>query len=275
MVSSIQKTEVAAIAEAALIGGDLRQMSSEQRVQYYLQTCESVGLNPYSKPFEYLQLNGKLILYPRKEAANQLAKKHGISFGEPKIQFEGNLIIVSITARDRTGRTDSDVGIVATGNDKANAIMKAVTKAKRRVTFSMVGLSFDVEEYEPGKSNAEIIPAEIAESLPTLTPDPIENHPEFNTRIRKIREALNVDSQLILNWLKARGAEQPRYLSQQQCDNLVIAIATHKFPNQDVAIESYQRFVPEEIARGKSEIDAIVDWVQFFEDHQSNFEIDA
>ncbi len=167
--SAIPQSALAEIAESALIQGDLRGMTPAQRIQYYLQLCESVGLNPLTKPFIYVEMKGKLVLYPRKEAANQLAKNHGISFSEPKVEVTQELITVTISVRDRNGRTDSDMGIVPTpkgAEDKANAIMKAITKAKRRAVFSLVGMS-DAEEIETNR-NAEIIPNEIAESLPQV-----------------------------------------------------------------------------------------------------------
>src|SRR5690606_14833750 len=59
---------------------------------------------------------------------------------------EQGLCIVSVTARTPDGRTDSELGVVPIeglkGNNLANAIMKAITKAKRRVTLSIVGLGW-------------------------------------------------------------------------------------------------------------------------------------
>jgi hypothetical protein len=57
-----------------------------------------------------------------------------------------DLVVVSVSATDRDGRTDSDLGVVAIGAlkgvDRANSIMKAITKAKRRVTLSLCGLGW-------------------------------------------------------------------------------------------------------------------------------------
>ena len=44
--------------------GDLSSLTPQQRSDYYLQVCQSCGLNPLTKPFDYLTLNGKLVLYP-------------------------------------------------------------------------------------------------------------------------------------------------------------------------------------------------------------------
>jgi hypothetical protein len=56
----------------------------------------------------------------------------------------GDLIVVVADAKDRDGRVDSSTGAVNAGGLKgenlANAMMKAETKAKRRVTLSICGL---------------------------------------------------------------------------------------------------------------------------------------
>jgi hypothetical protein len=67
MSQAVAKTQQQALdaqaIEAALIKGDLTQLSPQQRVSYYNNVCSLVGLNPTTKPFDYLQLNGKLVLY--------------------------------------------------------------------------------------------------------------------------------------------------------------------------------------------------------------------
>ena len=132
-----------ATIESALIDGDLSTLNPEQRVSYYQAVCTSLGLNPLTKPFDYIKLNGKLTLYARKDAADQLRKLNSISIAKPDIGYEDDWIIVTVEAHDGNGRTDSDVGVVSRKDmrgDFGNALMKAVTKAKRRVTLSICGL---------------------------------------------------------------------------------------------------------------------------------------
>lgn len=143
--TALQTTKDVALnkVEAALIQGDLKSLSSDERLSYYRQVCESVGLNPLTKPFEYVTLNGKLTLYALKGATDQLRKLHDVSIEPPQIQDVNDLFIVTVTARDASGRTDSDVGVVGKkdmGGNVGNALMKAITKAKRRVTLSICGL---------------------------------------------------------------------------------------------------------------------------------------
>lgn len=131
----------------ALVGvlamGDLSKLTPEQKVQHYTRVCESMGLNPLTRPFEYIVLNGKLTLYARKDATDQLRNLKGVSIEKPDIQFQDDWIVVTVTARTADGRTDADVGVVNKKDmrgDYGNALMKAVTKAKRRVTLSICGL---------------------------------------------------------------------------------------------------------------------------------------
>ncbi len=130
--------------EAALIEGDLSLLSSDERVQYYNAVCKSTGLNPLTKPFEYVKLNGQLRLYARRDATDQLRKIYGVDIEIISKQQVGDLYMVEVRATDKTGRKDSALGAVSIkglgGELLANALMKAESKAKRRVTLSLCGL---------------------------------------------------------------------------------------------------------------------------------------
>jgi len=49
------------IVEAVIARGDLTKLTQRERAKYYVRVCQSVGLNPYTRPFEYLMLEGKLV----------------------------------------------------------------------------------------------------------------------------------------------------------------------------------------------------------------------
>src|SRR5690349_2974998 len=137
---------LAADIERVLIGGDLAKLSPDQRVAYYRNLCESLGLNPLSRPFDYLNLNGKLTLYAKKDATDQLRAIKGVSvYKLDPSESEGVYSVVAY-AELANGRKDSDIGAVdisgLKGEKRANAMMKATTKAKRRVTLSICGLGF-------------------------------------------------------------------------------------------------------------------------------------
>lgn len=132
------------IMESLLIGGDLSKLNPQQRVQYYLKACETIGVNPTTKPFLYIQLNGKLVLYASKDCADQLRKNNGVSITKLDHEFRQDVYIVTAYGQDKTGRQDSSIGAVnikgLAGDNLANALMKAETKAKRRLTLSICGL---------------------------------------------------------------------------------------------------------------------------------------
>src|SRR5215510_4467331 len=134
------------VLEQVLIGGDLSGLTPQQRADYYGAVCRALGLNPLTKPFEYLTLNGKLRLYALRDCADQLRRLHGISIHIVTRERLGDIYIVTARAKDRTGREDESTGAVALGSLKgdalANALMKAETKAKRRVTLSLAGLGW-------------------------------------------------------------------------------------------------------------------------------------
>lgn len=137
---------VSTAIEQVLIGGDLAKLTSDQRVEYYNALCESLGLNPLTKPFEYIELNRKLTLYARKDCTDQLRSLRGVSVRITDRQNVGDVYVVTAQATDKSGRIDESTGAVpvgrAQGEALANAMMKAETKAKRRVTLSIVGLGW-------------------------------------------------------------------------------------------------------------------------------------
>jgi len=152
-----------------LATGNLSNLSPAEKTQHYTAVCSSLGLNPLTRPFEYITLNGKLALYARKDATDQLRKVHGISIEEPKIRFEDQWIIVTVNAKDAHGRSDADIGVVSKTDMQGNfgnALMKAVTKSKRRVTLSICGLGM-LDETE-----VETIPAAI------VHPSPVQQQPQ-------------------------------------------------------------------------------------------------
>lgn len=143
---SIETTNRGEVMESVIIQGDLGKLTPEQRSSYYLKVCDSLGLNPLTKPFDYIMLNGKLTLYARRDAADQLRRLHGINLAITGRERMEDLYIVTARATDANGRSDESTGVVSLGNLKgdalANALMKAETKAKRRVTLSLVGLGW-------------------------------------------------------------------------------------------------------------------------------------
>jgi hypothetical protein len=135
------------IMEDLIIKGDLAKLTAEQRATYYVSVCKSLGLNELTKPFDYITLSGKLTLYANRTCADQLRKINGISLEIASQKIINDILTVHVKARDRDGREDEDIGAVPfpdtlRGDARANQILKAVTKAKRRVTLSISGLGW-------------------------------------------------------------------------------------------------------------------------------------
>src|SRR5690349_5657168 len=118
----------AAALEKIVMTGDLKDLAAADRLIYYRDVCQSVGLNPLTRPFDYISLNGKVVLYARKDATDQLRHVREISIPRLDRGIEGDLYIVTAYANTPDGRQDSDVGAVSikglAGEALANAIMK-------------------------------------------------------------------------------------------------------------------------------------------------------
>ena len=131
------------IISSLILNGDLSKMTPEQKIGYYKNFCESLGLNPLTQPFQILVLNNKHKLYATKDATDQLRKIHNVSIIKLEKSIESGLCIFTAYAKSN-GKEDASSGAVTIdglkGEALANAIMKAETKAKRRVTLSICGL---------------------------------------------------------------------------------------------------------------------------------------
>lgn len=189
-----KRDEGARILELVVIDGDLSKLSPADRVVYYRSVCESLGLNPLTKPFDYLWLRAgrgdddeggkkKLVLYARRDCADQLRKINGITVQIVAREKVEDLYVVTARATDQAGRSDESIGAVSikglSGEWLANAVMKAETKAKRRVTLSLNGLGW-LDESEasavPGARPAAVDPntGEIVEASPPVSGQPTE-----------------------------------------------------------------------------------------------------
>jgi hypothetical protein len=185
----------AELQEKVLIGGDLAKLSVPERLSYYKAVCESVGLNPLTRPFEYLVLDDKTVLYARKDCTDQLRELHGVSVEIVCRERLDDLFVVTARAKNMTERIDESIGVVPAvkedgewktaqsgkryfqGNGlykplgleaRSNAMMKAETKAKRRVTLSICGLGMFDESELDGVPGARRMTHMEEESMPPL-----------------------------------------------------------------------------------------------------------
>ena len=163
--------------ERAVIGGDLSKLTAEQRVVYHNAVCASVGLNPLTRPFDYLNLNGKLVLYAKRDATDQLRRLHGVNIELSKREKVEDVYIVVAKATMPDGRQDEATGAVSVaglkGEALANAYMKAEAKAKRRVTLSICGMGMlDEGEVETiRQSQAPVVVTPLPKPAPATQPE--------------------------------------------------------------------------------------------------------
>jgi hypothetical protein len=152
-----------AIIERVIAAGDLKQLKPEERNSYYLAICKSLNLNPLTRPLEYLTLNGKMVLYARKDCTEQLRRIHAVSITKIETAERDGVFEVMAYAKTKD-REDVDFGAVSikglAGDNLVNAKLKAITKAKRRVTLSICGLGF-LDETE-------------IETIPSVQPQPAQ-----------------------------------------------------------------------------------------------------
>lgn len=151
------------ILKEVLVTGDLMKLTPEQCVEYTLSVCKRLGLNPLTQPFAFIILNGKKVLYPKRDATDQLRRVYGISLKILSEKVEAGIYKTKVLAKMPNGREDEDIGTVPLhglqGEALSNALMKGVTKAKRRVTLSICGLGMNDElEWDsvPGATKEEI-----------------------------------------------------------------------------------------------------------------------
>jgi hypothetical protein len=167
---ALAKHDAASAIEQAVINGNIAGLTPEQRVVYYRNVCDSVGLNPFTKPFDYIILNSKLTLYAKKDATDQLRDKRKVNIVKLERERMEDIYTVTAYAVTADGRQDSSIGAVSIaglrGDALANAIMKAETKAKRRVTLSICGLGM-LDETE-----IETIPDARAPQITVKTVEP-------------------------------------------------------------------------------------------------------
>jgi hypothetical protein len=169
------------IANQLILQGDLSKLSANDKVRYYNGYCERMGLDPFTKPFDILRLNGKEILYCTRSGTQQLNKLHKVShlITSRDTNAEAGVYIVTSKASLPDGRCTESIGAVniagLKGEAYANAIMKAETKAKRRATLDLLGLGVIDESEAESIPNASVGALQtMVEALPQMEVEAVE-----------------------------------------------------------------------------------------------------
>lgn len=171
----------ASIANQLILQGDLSKLSANDKVRYYNGYCERMGLDPFTKPFDILRLNGKEVLYCTRSGTQQLNKLHKVShlITSRDTNAEAGVYIVTSKASLPDGRCTESIGAVniagLKGEAYANAIMKAETKAKRRATLDLLGLGvLDESEAESIPNASTVALQTMVEALPQMEVEAVE-----------------------------------------------------------------------------------------------------
>ena len=148
--------------EAVILGGDLSKLSPKQRVEYVVNLCNRVGLDPATQPFQLMTFQGKMVAYAGRGCAAQLNQIHGLSHQITGTERVDDLYIVYDRCTGKGGRSTDEMGAVSIsgkkGDDLANALMKGRTKAMRRATLTHVGLGvLDETEVESLQHQGAVI----------------------------------------------------------------------------------------------------------------------
>lgn len=166
--------------ERLVVGGDVSSLTPQQRVQYYYARCQAAGVDPRANPFAYLNLSNKLVLYAQKSCTDQLIANHHLTVEVRHSQtLEGEVYEVTARVTRADGTHVDDVGCVSLagtrGEQRCNAIMKAVTKAKRRAVLSACGLGMlDETEVSSIQGAQRVDLQQVHEPVKVLPPPPQE-----------------------------------------------------------------------------------------------------
>jgi len=181
---SITTVPSASVIEQVIAAGDLSRLTPAQRVRYYLEVCDALGIDPRLKPFEYIHLQGRLTLYATRTATDQLRARRGISVEiVAREVIDGSIYVVTARATSPDGRRDEAIGAVSIeglrGDALANALMRAGTKAKRRVTLSICGLGMADESEVASIPDARVVAVDATTGeIQGELPEPAQSAPE-------------------------------------------------------------------------------------------------
>ena len=215
------KTGVTTLAEleSLVIAGDFSKLTDDQCTQYIKMFCTERGLDWKTNPIRFLWLNNKKVPYAMKDLTDQLRRINGISIRIMSEKYEGGMYTVHVEARDKAGRSDEDFGVVPLKDSTppefaSNLKMKAVTKAKRRVTLSISGLGWLDE------SEVEDIPAEAK-----LPPPHKYREPESGPQLTRVEAIALCDK--VIKLVKSEKTSEAKQLHQDNAAEQLAFIRSH------------------------------------------------
>jgi hypothetical protein len=166
----IDTTATRDVIRALAATGDYSRLDDAQRGDVIRALCGALKLNPFAKPFEFIKLNGKLVLYATRGATDQLAAIHRLNRrivrGPEIVDLLGKKTVLAVCeATLPNGRVEQSTATcdVADACGIHNVLMKTETKAKRRATLAILGLAV-LDEMEVA-TVGDVRPAAPAQDL--------------------------------------------------------------------------------------------------------------
>lgn len=212
-----------------ILENDLARLSPMEKVQHVKNVCLSLNLNPLTKPIQLIKFQGKEIPYFTKDATEQLRKSNNISLSIKDTQLIDDIYLVVVEAKTNDGRSDTSTGAVSLaglkGADKANAFMKAETKAKRRATLSICGLGMLDESELDGLPQDKPLYNKPAAQIAN-DPEPVEyDHDEFMIAVADINDCKN---EAELKTVFTNAYKNPKIVCNAQAKNNLVKVKDEK-----------------------------------------------
>ena len=155
--------------------GDISLLSTEERVYLYASLCERYGLDPVTRPFDVIELKGKLVLYANRGATDAIARNLGVT---REVTVKPSFVDVmgckvalcearaTYLGRAETSTATEQVTVMVGGKpellkgmDLGNVLMKVETKAKRRATLAVAGLGNVLDYSEATTVAPSVLPS--------------------------------------------------------------------------------------------------------------------
>jgi hypothetical protein len=224
-----------------LIRGDVSNVPREALLRYVFTFCERVGISPLAVPFSLMKTQQGMQLVANRNFYDAVANKYSVSrecVGEGF--FEGTkLYYTRYRATTPDGRVTEDMALVDTaglnGKDLANAIMKAHTKGRNRVTRAHLGFPF------PDETEAETVPGASVVSIEEVPsgsngeplqddalpkPEPPRASREQIKRIHALAKRLGMNEEAYRRLLSERfGCQSSKSLTPEQAEELAREMA--------------------------------------------------
>lgn len=227
-------------AVRAQLYNDWQGVSDDDRLKYTLAICKSLNIPTPLNPFRFIvvktKAGPKTVLYSPNEAAQLIAERNRIStpITNKYLDKEQNIYVVEVRASNPSGRHTDNFGAIYVGGmsgpDRANAMMKCVTKAQRRTIFAMTGLSIvdDDQLVEMRREAANAAPA-AAVSPPAAAPAlPDPDRQEMIEARAELFRALTSKGGLFerqpveaSKWIQEKAGKSFNTLTAVECEDLV------------------------------------------------------